>query len=484
MTGVPPGRHALDGTMRLGLAEALMLPTGLVTLAFLTRSLGAGDYGVFALAATAIAWIEWSLASMFSRATNLWVGVSGDWVPAATTALRVYLGTSLVVASLVVLGADLLAAGLGEPELAGPLRLFALDIPLFCLAAGHRSILVARGGFRERAWLSAVRWLSRMALILILVGLGLGVTGAILATFGASLLELLVARRFIRPPILRGSGFPARRLAVAAGPLLLLGVTLRLFDSLDLYLVKVLGATTAQAGLFGAAKSVALVPSLFAQAFSPVLLSTLMRLRREGHALHAQAMAADAVRLVILVVPFAAVAAGAAPELMTWIAGEEFAAAGGLLRLLVLAAMAMVMVSVTTAILISVDRAPATLVIAVPMVLTAVLCHLWAVPRYGPAGAAGVSAVVATAGGVAGACWLASGEGIVMRGSSLLRAMLFGGGGFAMAVIWEVPGWFALGKLGLLSAAVAAGYLLTGEFNARERALARSLLPWPSTSRS
>jgi hypothetical protein len=39
----PAGRHLLDGTVRVFLAEALMLPTGLLTVAVLTRRLGPHD---------------------------------------------------------------------------------------------------------------------------------------------------------------------------------------------------------------------------------------------------------------------------------------------------------------------------------------------------------------------------------------------------------------------------------------------------------
>jgi hypothetical protein len=41
----------LDGTIRVFLAEALFLPTGLLTTAFLTCRLGPEGYGLFLLAA-------------------------------------------------------------------------------------------------------------------------------------------------------------------------------------------------------------------------------------------------------------------------------------------------------------------------------------------------------------------------------------------------------------------------------------------------
>ncbi len=65
-----PARQTLDGTIRVFLAEALILPTGLLSAAFLTRSLGPRDYGLFTLAATIVVWTEWVATSAFSRATG------------------------------------------------------------------------------------------------------------------------------------------------------------------------------------------------------------------------------------------------------------------------------------------------------------------------------------------------------------------------------------------------------------------------------
>jgi O-antigen/teichoic acid export membrane protein len=47
----------VEGTIRVFLGEMLLVPTGLVTAAFLTRKLAPEGYGLFAVAATLVAWI-------------------------------------------------------------------------------------------------------------------------------------------------------------------------------------------------------------------------------------------------------------------------------------------------------------------------------------------------------------------------------------------------------------------------------------------
>ncbi len=472
------GRHTLDGTIRVFLAESLILPTGLVTLAFLTRRLGATDYGLFALAAAAITWIEWSLTTMFARAVNKCVSEAADWQPVATTVLRLHLFTSVAVAVLLMMVAGPVATGLGEPALADYLRLFALDIPLFSLAHAHRNILIGIGDYRQRAWLSAGRWLARLVLIVLLVGVGWSIHGAIVAIIGASVVELVMARRFIRPSLWRPSGFPVRRLLLSALPLLVLGVCLRLLGKGDLFILKALGATAAQAGLYGAAQNLAVVPGLFAQAFSPLLLSTLTRLRRDGRLQQARSMARDSIRLVILLLPFAALAAGAAPEIVRLVAGAQFTGASVLVQWLIFAALAFVLISVATVILVAADRSWWAVAVAGPMVLIALVGQFWAIPHWGARGAAMVTTVCAWLGALIAVGLVAADWRVAPPRWSVIRSVAVSGAAYALAQWWPAPGWLVMVKLAVLVVTVLVAYFLLGEFDARERALAWSLMPW------
>jgi O-antigen/teichoic acid export membrane protein len=476
-TPAPHGRNTLAGTIQVFLAEALILPTGIVTLAFLTRRLGATDYGLFTLAASVVTWMEWFVSSLFARATNKCLAEAEDWRPAATTVLRLHLISSIAVAGVLFLLAEPLARGLGEPALAGYLRWFALDIPVFSLAQAHRNILIGRGLYRHRAWLSAGRWLARLVLMVALVQLGLSVTGAILACIGASVVELALARRQIQPTVLRGPGVPFRQLGHYAIPLLLSSLCLGLLNKIDLFLLKALGASAAQAGWYGAAQNLSIVPGLFALSFAPLLQSTLSRLRREGAMTHAQNMARDSLRLVLLLLPFAGLAAGMAAEIMRLLAGASFNDAAPLLQRLIFAALGSVLVAVTTAILVALDKPRWTLAVAGPMLLFAVGGHLWAIPRWGAAGAATVTTIGAWLGGGIGLAAVAWHGRVAPPVGSVLRSVALCGGAYALATVWPATGWGVLVKLPVLSGMVIGTYLLLREFNSREIALALSLVP-------
>src|SRR5262249_28463395 len=123
-----PGRHLVDGTMRLFLAEALVFPTGLITAAFLTRTLQPTGYCVFTLAAVMIAWLEWIPPALFSRAAVKFVSESQDG-GVATAVLRLYAGTGLAIAAVGWILAPWIANLMSEPSLTSNLRLFTIQIP-------------------------------------------------------------------------------------------------------------------------------------------------------------------------------------------------------------------------------------------------------------------------------------------------------------------------------------------------------------------
>ncbi|MEL7227139.1 MAG: oligosaccharide flippase family protein [Cyanobacteria bacterium J06576_12] len=236
-------RQILDGTVWVFLAEGLILPTGLITAGFLTRQLGPEGYGLFTLASIIVAWVEWSITSIFSRTTIKFVGESEDWRPIGALVVQLHLAASVGVLLVLWLLAPAIANSLNEPLLASYLRLFAIDIPLFSLASAQRNILIGMGGFRQRALATAGRWTIRMALIVLLVSIGFSVPGAIVGSIGASLTEFVITHYFAPTPWLKRSHFPIRPMFGYAIPLFAFAMVMRFYDKLDLLMLKVMGGS-------------------------------------------------------------------------------------------------------------------------------------------------------------------------------------------------------------------------------------------------
>lgn len=472
------GHRMLDGTVRVFLAETLFPLTGIITVAFLTRRLGPEGYGLLVLTATLVSWIEGNMNAMFSRATIKLVGAAEDWHSVGSTWARLHLTASCGAAVLLFLLAVPISLLLNEPVLATYLCLFALDIPLQSLAQIHRNILVGTGHFKEGALARAGRWISRMLFVILLVQVGFSVPGALVGMIGASLVELSIARCYVRPTFSGRVELPYSALKSYVLPLFLSSLSVSCYSSLDLFALKVLGGTVVQAGIYGAAQNLSLFPGLFSMALSPLLLSTLTRMLSRSESDQAKAIGRDAMRLVLGLLPFAASIAGAAPELVALFFGVRYEPAGLLLPLLIFAAVAGVMLSVATAILTAAGRPGATLALTGPLVPLAIIGHLILIPRFGALGAASVTVSCAVLGALATLFGVYRVWNIVPPPRTLARSVFASVLVYTLAVLWPASGFLTLAKLAFLGVLIVPTFLALGEFSGDEIALARSYLGW------
>ena len=445
-----------------------MLPTGLVTAAFLTRWLGPSDYGLLALAATLVSWIQWSISAMFSRATSIYISQSKDWHGIGTAALRLFLSAGLLAAIILWFLADSIASMLGEPRLAGLLQIFAIDIPLFALVQAHRNILIGTGRYRQSAWSSAGKWLTRMLLVVAFVWLGFSVEGAVLGSIGATVLELLIARYFVRPRLFGRVNSPVFRLLRFAVPLYVMGTCMQLLDKIDIFALKLLGGTAAQAGIYGAAQNLAFVPVVFSLSFVPLLQSTLVRLVRDGHATDARLVARESIRLSVLLLPFAGMSAGASSEITRLIFGLNFTESGPILAWLISGAVLHVLVSVNASILISAGRTRFALLIIGLMVPTAIFGHILMIPAFGPVGASMVTAGAYLAAAMAGSTAVRTTWGLGIPLATLARSLALTVLAFCAAYWWPTTGLILILKLCLICIAIPLLYYLGGELTNRD----------------
>lgn len=467
---VSAGRRALSGSAWVLLAEGLAVPSGLVTVAVATRLLGPGEYGLFALAATVVAWVEWGLASGFARAGVRLVSEASDWRPAGTALVHHQFGVSLLAMLMLWLLAQPIANQLGEPQLTEYLRLFAVDIPLFGLAQAHRGILVGLGHFGQRAAASAGRWTARALLVVVLLATGLSVEGAIIASLGASVVELAVARWRVRPTLLTrfGAGYPMRRVWGDAGPLFAMGLGMRVLEKLDLVLLKGLGGSAEQAGIYAAGQNLTIGPGLVALAASPILLATLSRLVHAGSHDQARTVGREALRLLVLLAPLAAIAAAAAPEVAVLLYGRVFTDSGPLAEVLMLGAAAMAGFSLVTSVLIGAGRSGWSVAMVLGMLGLALVGHLVAIPRWGPLGAAVVTSMVTSLGALSGGLAIYRVWSVWPPAASLVRAGVLCVAAFGVTRAWSSPGLEVVLKLAVMVVLVGLAYVGFGEFSVAE----------------
>src|SRR4051794_6744495 len=265
------GRHLFGGALHIFASEALLVPVGLLTAAYLSRRFGPEGYGLLTLAFAPVVLVESNVASALSRPAIKLVGgaTDGEWQSVGVSVLRLYLLTGFALCLVLLFAAEPLALLMSEPALARHLRVLALDVPIFCAAQAHRNIIVGLGQFRQRASASAARWTTRLLLVVAFVYFTGSPAGALWGTVCASLVELAVCRIYVRPALFKHTSYPLRRLCGYALPLVASALCLSLHSRLDLIMLKSLGGTAGAAGVYGVAQNLALLPTLLSYAFAP-----------------------------------------------------------------------------------------------------------------------------------------------------------------------------------------------------------------------
>lgn len=465
-----------DGTIWTFLAEALILPTGLISAAYLTRALGPDGYGLFSLAATLISFAGVAATSLLARGSIKLVSEADDWQPVATAILRVHFACGIATTLVVIFLARPIAILLDEPRLTFYLILVSLEPLLFMLARAHRSVLIGVGRFREQAVPIAARSVTRLLLIVVLVESGLSISGAMLGIAGATLIELVIYRGYIRPPFVPASTYPTRNVWNQSTPIFFSAICLALFSRVDLLALTSLGLPAREAGYYGAAQNLAIIPGLFAVSFTPLLLSTLSTMWRNGEHENARIMSREAMRLVLGMLPFAAMASGAAHEVVVLIFGAGFAPAGPILAWLIFGKVAAVLIAIAIVIWIVAERPGLSTVLAGPMLALGIAGHLLLIPRFGSIGAAWVTTALEIAGALTALFIVYRLRRVLPPTPTVIRTLLVAGAAWFAAALWPASGLWVVAKLGVIALGIAVGYALLGEFSAKEIAWGRALL--------
>jgi O-antigen/teichoic acid export membrane protein len=468
----------LDGAARVFLASLLLPVTGIITAAFLTRRLGTDGYGLLVLSTTIAVWTELTITAFLNRPSIKFVGEAQDWLPVSTTVIRLHLLAGIGGGMFLGLLAFPLSWLFDELALALCLLLYAVQLPIATLSQGHQSILIGIGNSSQKALSNAGRWLARLGLIIFLVEMGLAVPGAILGNLGASLVELAITRRFIKPPFFAALSVRVRPFFELGIVLGLFSLVIQIFSNMGVELLKTLGGTIEQVGVYGAAQNLSIIPGLFGLSLSPLLLSTVSRLLSKGKIDQAKEMGLGAMRMVLGLLPFGALVAGAAPEIVTWVFGSSFDSAAPILAILILGAIAFVMVSIAAVVATASGVPRFALYISVVLLLFGVVANLALIPSFGAIGAAAATALCQAIGALASAAVVYRLWSIVPPFGTLWRSVVISALAYTLAVIWPTSGFLLLVKLACLVIFIPLAYLALREFSAEEVAQTRSFLPW------
>ena len=462
-------RNWLNGSALIFLGEALSLPTGLVTAAFLSRQFGPAGYGYLVLAATLVSWVEWSVTSLFSRASFKLLSEQENWRPFAVSILRLHFLIGAACAGVFWVSADWIAGIVNEPELAKYLKLFALDIPVFCLARGYRNVFISTGRFKPRASAAVIYWIGRLFFVIFLVWLGYSIAGAIAGIIAASVIELAIAVRWLKLPIWRQTSVPLGTFWRYSVLLFWSATARRIYQRADLLALKIFNGSAAQAGFYGAAQNLLMLSTIFMTSISPLLISTVSNMLSKNRHLEAQSTARNALRLALGLLPLAAIVAGSVHEIVPFVFGSEFTDAAPVFQILIFSEIAAILISLSTALMVAKGFPNWSLFLNAALILLVLPGYWHFVPQFEMIGAASVTTGGSLIGAIAG-MWLVS---RLMPGifplQSLFRSAIVTGICFWLSEIWVAEAWQLLIELPVLGVLAGILFVIFGEISPKER---------------
>jgi O-antigen/teichoic acid export membrane protein len=454
--------------------ELITLPLGLLVAIVLTRRLGPEIYGLYVLAIAVVFWLEMISSFMMNSATEYYIATTQNWRPVGSLVLRVHLIMGFAGGALLFIAAPAAAWIFNQPGLIAPLRLLALDIPIFGLAVAHRNILVGLGRYTPRAFGPLGRWLVRLATVLVLLELGLGINSAVLGIVAGSLAELIVYRYFVRPPLGLKPSIALKSFVNFATPLLLQSIALNLHRHLDLIMLGVLVASSYMAGIYGAALNLCLPIKAVSLALTPLLTSDLSRLYQKGHYGQARQRVRQAWKVIFWLLPLCAAAGASAPDLVVLLFGPAYAEGAGALAWLLFASWASLAIDIGSAMLVALARPRLALASVVWLPPAALAGHLLLIPVLGGLGAAIATTLTTGAGFIVIAVMVNRAWQVILPSPSLLKSILVSAALLAAGWFWSMPGFWVLLKLVLLAAPGAMALVACKEFSPAQlwRALA------------
>ncbi len=457
-----PSDSLARGTTLGFLAEALILPTGLVSAAVLTRSLGPEGYGLVGVAMAVISPVAWVLTSVFGLRSSVKIIADADApIAAASALLRVNILIGIVGAAIFALFAPLTATILERPEIIAALMIGALDVLLMPVARSHRDALLGTKAYSRANLAGGVFHVVRLVAVIVLLVLGVGIETVMWAHVAGRLAEIAWCRWHLPVPLRSKHKLATLENARIVGPTFANAIALRIADSVDLLVLSALGVATHLLGHYSAAMMVALIPRMLNLVLGPGLIMAHSSAIKTGdHALAAQ-IREDTSRLLACVAAVVLAGVGAAPTIMLIIFGPAFVEGADILRCLLMGGVFMLIFGVTTSEFVAENRPWAPFAISLPMVGLLLVLLFVLVPMYGVLGAAASTASAFVFCGLASLALMHSGRSVRLR--HLCAGLLAGlvGGGVAaglaarqMIVIDGLAGIgvaaFVLGATGVL----------------------------------
>ena len=366
---------------------------------YLGRRLGPVSYGDFGIAIGILAWLEVSLSGGFPYVIRRFGAQDPGLMPSiARAALRAQIVYSMLIFTAAMATAPLLASVMHDPKLTNLIRLACADIPVFGLYFSYMAILNGRQQFSHQAMAMTVYAAAKVAAVLLLVMVGLGVRGALIGNILASVGGAALAA-FYSGRIPKAVPYPIRKLISYAGGTAALAVATSLIINLDLFMVKAIERSAVDTGFYTAAGTLARAPFMVFLAIPGAALPAIAKAAiRSDRALISRYVRQSLRLHMLLLMPATAIIASTAVGTIDLVYSSRYAPAGPSLATLAVAMMLFGFTNTLYNVMVAVGDTKSPLITSAALITIIAGLSLLLIPRMGMTGAATASLITSAIG--------------------------------------------------------------------------------------
>lgn len=396
------------GTLLLVSGWGVQLVTGYLMNSWLGRTLAPEVYGTYGVVMAVLLYMEIGVISGIPTAVQKFVA---SHEPQAASIVRVANRLQFVYIT-VMFGLSMALAPwisrlMGDVALVGPMRIAFWDLWVYSYFFIYMSAQNGLRRFGRQAALIMIYSISKLLSVFVLVRLMHSVDGALIANILGSLAGLVIALFFWkgRPRAkIEAAPFDWRKLVRFAWPVALFSLTIHLFPSVDLWMVKAF-CGAADPGYYTAAQAIAKIPYLLFFGLSATVLPEVSKALSRHDEAAARRTVSTAIRLlVIVVVPLCVLVWPWADDALALLFGAAFRPGGAALRLLMISHSLLAFLFLLTTILNADNRPQHSLWLTLAAVTVDIILVRMLTPVYGMTGAAAATSAAlligVTVGGV------------------------------------------------------------------------------------
>ena len=265
------------GTVFMLVARMVFLVTGFIVSIILARGLGPAEFGIYGVIMSLLLWIEMVLAAGIQNATTKVLHDHPDESRSIEASAHILLlGWALFLFAVCWFAAETLAQWLNIPDGTRLFRLAILDLPLMAIYLAYQGILNGRRMFGVLSAGLIIHTSTKLLGVLILLALGLSVSGALIAHVVATFVVLLVLVTRYPVSIVTPSPKIVRTMLGLALPMGSYLIVSQVLLGVGLWMLKALQADTVEAaGYYVASLNLTRIFMVIPSVVSVVLFTSL-----------------------------------------------------------------------------------------------------------------------------------------------------------------------------------------------------------------